>query len=257
MAEIILSRLNEQGLDEFWRIIDDCRDDEKNKTVRRDSPSRLLQDPVYSEIITESVKLNSTLVFQDRFEFGKYLLDQLTNLAPDSGLDDDAGMWSWICALYWDQLTVKRVNRQEHYIPSIGKLHGRFGHERIDYRHSARTPFHLVMKLGEKARFFLSGRSFGEMGDPIEQILSRPNVYGNTSLLETILFKYSESNGLPIKGAFSEPKRKKNQNGKWSKSGYGGARRLVKDVVPRIKITYNVDDMKPAEILSVAGTEFA
>lgn len=257
MTTFSLGRLTDQGIDEFWKIIDDCREDERNHRFKRYNPSKLLQNSAYVQVVDERVQIDSSLQFSDRYEFGKYLLEKLALLPPDVDIDYDVGLWSWLCVIYWDRLTAKRVNRQEHYIPAIGRFHGKFGHERIDYRHNARTPVHLVKKLGEKAKFFLSGRSFAEMGDPIEQILSRPNVYGNESLLETIFFKYADSDGTPTKGAFSEPKRKKNRNGKWSRAGYGGARRLVKDVVPRIKVTYNVDDMKPVEILSVAGAEFA
>jgi hypothetical protein len=174
----------------------------------------------------------------------------------------DVGLWAWLAVAYWDQFTADGVSRQEHYIPALGVLAERFGYQRVDYRHCARTPVLLFRQLGEGAKLFLSGpakkpRAMSEMGDFVEQTLSRQDVYGNPRFLEVLRKLYADENGFERVGTTAAPKWKKLRNGQWSKSGRGGVRRLVTGVLPRLKLTYNVYGMNADGIIEVAGSEFA
>jgi hypothetical protein len=193
--------------------------------------------------------------FADRFEFAQYLLS-VVDASELEGLLDDVGTLSWLTVAYWGQFTSRGVSRHEHYIPMLGEWSNKLGHQRIDYRHCVRTPLLLVRKLGDDAKFFLQPRSMGEMGDIIEQVVSRQDVFGNEKFLRMIIEHYRDEHGRPRVGATGIPKRKKLRNGKWSPSGRGGIRRLIEGVLPRLKLTYNVYDLSTSSLIELAGPEF-
>lgn len=96
-----------------------------------------------------------------------------------------------------------------------------------------------------------------DMGDFIEQILSRQDIYGNEKFLEVLRTLYADEEGYEIPGSTTPPKKKKLRNGKWSTSGRGGARRLVTGILPRLKLTYQVYDLTADQLVKLVGPEFA
>jgi hypothetical protein len=259
-SELSLRRLTPKGIEQFWAHIDGCKDDKKNGIPLRQLPIALVSGPEQTEDIGIGVTIDLTATFPTRFDFAKYLVSQFGSAWKDE-FADDAGLWAWLAAAYWSQFTAKGVNRQEHYIPSIGSLVGRLGQQRIDYRHCARTPVLLFRKLGDDAKLFLSGtakkqRPMAVMGDFIEQILSRQDVYGNERFLEVLRILYADANGFEVVGSMNPPKKKKLKNGKWSNVGRGGARRLVTGVMPRLKLTFQIDALTAKEVVELAGVEF-
>jgi hypothetical protein len=250
-----LSTLSPEGIEILWKHIDECRlakrEDRPQPPIPRNA---LLND--HSHVLLQEVLISDTEVFAGRYEFGVYINTVIGNYWADPLLENP-GLWTWLAVVYWDQFTKGGVNRQEHYIPMIPPYHGRLGHDRIDYRQCARTPVQLVRRFGEDARFFLSGRPINEMGDIVEQTISRQDIFGNERFIRTIISHFRTQEGLPKKGAASEPKRKKLKNGKWSTAGRGGIRRLVTAFLPRIKLTYNVYELTSDEIIDLAGNEFS
>ena len=262
MSDQPICRLTRQGLEEFWKYIDQSLVDRKaGQPIQSLPPGLVLSGSPFTEELQLNVTLDLAKVFNNRFELGEYLCKRFGSALNEELLNDDVGLWAWIAAAYFDQFTAKGVNRQEHYIPLIGAYAKRLGHQRLDYRHCARTPVMLVRLLGQSAKFFLCGtarrpRGMSEMGDLIEQVLSRQDVFGNERIRSVILELYQDENGLERVGSTGIPKKKKLKNGKWSQSGKGGIRRLIEGVLPRLKITYDVYDLPPQEIIALAGPEF-
>lgn len=255
-----LRRLTAKGIEQFWTHIEECKEDKKGKIPFRQLPASLVDGPEQTELIDGDVNLDLSLSFPTRFDFAKYFLSKTAPIWKDDFVED-AGLWAWIAVAYWPQFTAKGVNRQEHYIPMIGGLNGKLGQQRIDYRHCVRTPVLLVKRLGDDARLFLSGpakrpRSMAVMGDFVEQILSRQDIYGNGRFLEVLRKLYADTGGFEIPGTMNPPKKKKLKNGKWSNVGRGGARRLMTGVLPRLKLTYVVDGLTADQIVVLAGAEF-
>ena len=255
-----LRRLTSKGLDQFWAHIEGCKEDKNNGVPLRQLPSVLVDGVEQTKEVGIEATIDLSLSFATRFDFAKYIVGQIGAEWKDE-LAEDAGFWAWLAAAYWAQFTAKGVRRQEHYIPLIGDLAGKLGFQRIDYRHCARTPVLLFRKLGDEAKLFLAGaakkhRPMGEMGDFVEQILSRQDVYGNARFLEVLRKLYADVDGYEKVGSTAAPKKKKLKNGKWSKSGRGGARRLVMGVLPRLKLTYSVNDLTADQIVVLAGDEF-
>ena len=258
MVEI--SRLTPAGIEMLWDHVSGCREDKAAKNPVRPLPVELRSDPKLREQVGGAVEIDLERKFSSRFEFGKYICDQFGASWKGEFLDDP-GIWAWLAVAYWDQFTAAGVSRHEHYVPLIGPYARRLGHERLDYRSCARTPVMLFKRLGERSKFFLMGSarepsSMATMGDLIEQVLSRQDVYGNDRTLEMIITHFSDAEGRVKAGTTGIPKKKKLKNGKWSKTGYGKLRRLVEGVLPRLKLTYNVNQLTTEQVIALTGPEF-
>jgi hypothetical protein len=253
-------RLNAKGLEFFWAFIDQCRINKTNNVAIEALPSELMSSDDLTEPAPAVVTLDLDQIFDNRFELAKYMANRIGSNWSDD-LNHDVGFWAWIAVAYWSQFTANGVRRQEHYIPAMGAFAHRLSHGRIDYRHCARTPVLLFKRLGDDCKLFLAGplkkpRTMSQMGDFIEQILSRQDIFGSDRILELLRVLYSDEHGNEKVGSTVEPKKKKLKNGKWSQSGRGSARRLVMGVLPRLKLTYNVGELAAREIIDLAGPEF-
>jgi hypothetical protein len=208
-----------------------------------------------------NVQLDLDRAFADRYEFATYVVD---SIGPEwnSRLPSDYAFWNWLALAYIEQFrqSPSKFSRLEHYVVDEGPDRVTSGRP-LAYRHCARTPVLLVKQLGPDARFFLRGTvekpgTMRTMGDQVEQIVSSPKVMRSLACLELIYSLYKDpASGRALTGSMSEIARERKRNGKWSKRGYGGARRLVR-VLPRVKLTYNVELLKPDAALGVVGTEF-
>ncbi len=260
MKKIQARRLNDKGLEFFWAFIEQCRINKANGVSNEALPSELMNSADLTQPVPFVLLLDPDQIFDNRFEFAKYMVNCIGSNWSDD-LNRDVGFWAWIAVAYWSQFTASGVRRQEHYIPAMGVFAHRLSHGRIDYRHCARTPVLLFKRLGDHCKLFLAGstkkpRTMSQMGDFIEQILSRQDVFGSDRVLELLRVLYADEHGNEKVGSTVEPKKKKLKNGKWSQSGRGSARRLVMGVLPRLKLTYNVGELAPREIISLAGPEF-
>jgi hypothetical protein len=252
--KIEIRKLTDEGISEFQEYIDKARNGGPKKP-----PLHLINDLEKScdsefNIFIEDKK------FSNRYDLGIYLWEKLKNVWNDD-IRNDCGLWTWLALFYFEQLCPsKGPNRQEHYILSVGKW--KIGLIPVDYRHSVLTPVWLIKDFKEVAPFFLCGTEkkptgMDTMGDPIEQLFSRQYVMKNKKYLELIQMLYKDPKTGRVKtGAMSEPKKERLKSGKWSDVGKGGTRRLVKSVLPRLTLTFNVGEMKPEEILPLVGDEF-
>ena len=253
---MICKRLTHAGLMEFIKYIDMCHND----GIHHPFPSDILNNQDFSENIPGNKEIDPQKIFQNRYEMANYLFQQL---GEDFVLKyyNDVGVWSWFSAVYFNQFCPQenKVKRREHYILSLGEYKVQESVMPVDYRHCVRTPVYVVYKLPLIAKAIILGSknkdSLYEMGDSLEQFMSRKFLYKCIPYQDAIRLLYVGEDGLAKPGYTSKPAKQKNKKGKWSKAGYGGIRRLV-TVLPRLKIAYNLRDMSSSDIVEKAGREF-
>jgi hypothetical protein len=257
MSELLsLRRLKDTGIEEFFEFINRKRAGESVQT-----PSHLVSNPEKSEDTYLDVKVDPEKRFSNRFEFGTYLWDKIRSDWKET-LRADAGLWTWLALVYFDQLCPKKKpSNPEHYILTVGKW--RIGCARdYSYRHSVLAPVRIIKDFKDYAEFFLCGTvdkpaDMTSMGDAIEQVFSNQCVMRNKNLLDTVLSLYQDNLTKRVKkGAMSNPKIKRLKSGQWSQVGKGGVRRLIISVLPRLQLTYNVAEIEPDGLLKIAGEEF-
>lgn len=253
---ICCKRLSDAGIMEFIKYIDSCRND----GVRHPFPAQIVSDPEFSESIPDNREIDDQQKFQNRYEMADYLFQKI---GRDFVLKyyNDVGIWSWFAAVYFDQFCPlgNKVKRREHYILSLGKYAVQESVMPVDYRHCVRTPVYVICEIPEIAKAIILGSknktSLYEMGDSLEQFMSRKFLYKCIPYQHVIKYLYVTQDGLAKPGYTSKPEKQKNKKGKWSKAGYGGIRRLVA-VLPRLKIAYNLREMSSQDIVEKAGREF-
>jgi len=187
--------------------------------------------------------------FDSRLEFGTYLNEQFAG-ADFGGLmsPDSDGLWAWLAAIYFKQLTAKGVRRAEHYIVmrkgSAGSL---------AYRHAARTPYELVHIHGKYAEICLKS-PMHTFGDMTEQLASRQGIAHNRGFFQTAHEIYIK-NGSLKRGASSKPKKPKDRK-PGDRTGLGSVRRLA-IALQRLDLTYDTDEMESDQMKVVLPKEFA
>ena len=197
------------------------------------------------------VEIDPTAEFKTRYDLGVHLATQLAGqdfralMSPK--LD---GMWAWLAAVYFAQLTAKGVRRGEHYLVTrkgaIGSL---------AYRHAIRTPYELVKIHGECARICLSV-PINTMGEIAEEFASRQTIARNKGFFKTAYSLYFDGGSEKLRrGAAAKPKKPKDRI-RGDKTGLGGARRLAL-ALQRLDLTYDTEAMEPQQVRSVLPKEFA
>lgn len=138
---IALRRFNNAGLSEFKHVLDALRVGDDNAEA---SLTVLLDDEQFSEKVSPPVSFD-TRIFRDRMEFAEYAFRQLNGL--DIGLvSADAGLWSWLTVLYFDQVCPKmsdgnrKVLKEPHYVFKEGST-------RFDFRNSYRHHLWLAWRV--------------------------------------------------------------------------------------------------------------
>jgi hypothetical protein len=261
-ALLEIRALNDVGLAAFVDFVRKTRAEENLSGLLLPPPKYLLSDANFLSSKQYGSAVDSTKLFADRLELGQYLITQAGEKFSDEQYSD-YGMWAWLALVYFDQLRNKKIvtrkglatatQREEHFVPHewIVKAGRNLG-----YRHAVRTPFRVVKVFGPNARFFLSDTGMSVMGEAIEQLLSDPKILSSSKLLELIFDLYRNKDGVPRKGTFAYPP-KASKAGKKLGRGYGGLRRLTDILLPRVKLTCDVDVMTLSQIKSVCGAEFA
>jgi hypothetical protein len=147
-------------------------------------PAELLDDEVMSEPFGD-YEIDETCVFGTRFEFGKYLNEQLSG-ADFNGLmsPDCDGLWGWLAIVYFEQLAGNGIRRAEHYIVMRKGTAGS-----LAYRQAARTSFELVYIHGECAQICLKS-PIHTFGDMTKQLASRQAIAHNRGFFQTAFDLY-------------------------------------------------------------------
>jgi len=257
MSKIQLRSLNNTGVSKFSDYISEAKEAEKLGTKPPALPILILTNPDYLDPIIYNKDIDDSIIFTSRYDLGEYLRSEL----GDDFLKNhysSFGIWSWLALLWFKQIQPpsKDTNRHEHFIPyEWYKNPSDYfkGSRKLGYRHAVRGPYEAVCMLGDDAKFFLS-KNIANLGDATEQLLSTRKIISSTKLRELLIIKYSDSKGNMVRNAldFAPPVGRPNPKRK----GYGKIRRLVRDVLPRVKVTYDIDDMKIGSIVVACGDEF-
>ena len=212
-------------------------------------PEEFLTSLSYCEHVEFDVYLDENKKFDDRYQLGLYLDSELSDEQLTT-IDKDAGVWTWICCLYFAQLS-KRTNGKysgiEHYIYSPG---------RSEYRHCVATPTRLVTQFEKEFARLVISNKINDWGDMAEQITSRQYLMRCPSYRKLIMDLYiNDDTGLAKPGAASGSSSKKLKSGKRSKSGQGSVRRLALEL-KRLAINYKTDSMTSGSIQSLLNPEY-
>ena len=245
---ISVSSFNSVGLQAFKDLIN-----EKRKTVLHSAPAIVDREFVegvvalcFDKKLSTPLRGNSEIdvkkTFQTRFDVGKYLHDQLPKESNEIVPDND-GLWTWISALYFEQLL---ESRSRHTFKLWSEYRYIFLNEpRRFYRHLVFTPFWIYRTRGEDvARFFVSVAPYTG-GDAVEQLYSRVEYFVQIpSLVEAALELYVD------------PKTQKLKAGTTSKNKPGGAIRLAMQIPQQLSMTYDLSSMSKDDILDILPQEF-
>jgi len=257
-SPICVRSFNQDGMKLFYDFLTQTKTNEEDELPRPALPNDLLCNPKYLETSKFLFKVEQNQKFQSRYDLGKYLYDQCGKEILDLYYNT-CGLWTWLAVLWFDQLrppTSKKTNRYEHYIPYEWFQNPQVlfsGARKLGYRHCIRTPVEAFAKLGKESKFFLS-KNISKMGDATEQLLSTPKILSSKKLRELIIYRYSDKTGYPEKGALDYVPSKKGKIK--NKKGFGKLRRLTDDVLPRIKLTYDIDKIENKKLLNLCGQEF-
>lgn len=187
--------------------------------------------------------------FASRLEFGMYL-NEVFHHADFNGLTspDSDGLWAWLTAVYFNQLSGKGIRRQEHYLVirkgSAGSL---------AYRNAARTSYELAHIHGQNAEICLRS-PMHTYGDMTEQLASRQTIAHNRGFFQTAFSMYLKDGKLR-RGAASKPKKPKERKA-GDRTGLGSVRRLA-IALQRLDLTYDTEEMSSTLMRAVLPKEFA
>ncbi|MEQ1517732.1 MAG: hypothetical protein ABL931_14715, partial [Usitatibacteraceae bacterium] len=165
-------------------------------------PSALIDDDGLTDPYAAGA-VDAERTFDSRWDFGAYLNKQLTGVEFTELMSPEAdGLWAWLAAVYFQQLTAKGVRRSEHYIVTRKGSAGS-----LAYRQAARTSFELVHMHGENASICLRGpmHTFGEMA---EQLASRQTIAHSGTFFNAAHDLYMRD-GILRRGWSSKPKKPK------------------------------------------------
>jgi len=248
--------LNYRGIERFAEFITQTRRAEAEDGKQLAVPSHLMIDPEFLELQEFNSEVDLSRRFKDRYELGEYLVSQLGRSFIDANYEVH-GVWSWFALGWFSQLRARKTQRHEHFIPYewfANPTEWFGGYQSLGYRHSVRASFEVVARFGESGRFFISQRGPSYFGDASEQLLSEQRIRSSAKLLELLFELYQDTDGYMKRGALD--KVAPPDKAKGSKSGYGGIRRLTDAVLPRVKLTHDIDLMPTKLILKICGDEF-
>lgn len=230
-----LARFSSAGIAQF---VDVVRSVARGGSI--DSLNALIQNPDFS-IEASSVEIDTSLRFSTRYQCGQYLNELLAGI--DHGLERDPALWSWLAAVYFDQLCplgkdgARRVGELARYVPASTSFQ-KF------YRHLLVGPF-LVYRAHadqpDRARALLANPVHSP-GEVAEQFASRQELVTNRAVLEAATELYVDRKTLALK------------IGAGGKSA-GSARRFA-DFINQIDLTHDLYAMDASHLLSLLPREF-
>ncbi len=262
MAERMkVSALNNAAIEQFREFISKTRDSENTSGKQLQPPSYLISDPDCLSKKKYNAGVDLSLVFADRYEFGKYLVESFGDDFDDEYYHD-SGLWAWLALAYFEQLRGKKfrtrngrrsaTQKVEHFVPHEWlKATGRS----LGYRHSVRTAFRFYREFGDNARFYTSKRGMESFGDMAEQTASDSRIMSSPVLRQLMMDLYQNEDGYAKTGTLAI-RPSSSAKARRSSKAFGKLRRLMDDYLPRVQLTYDVNVMKPDEIRKLCGDEF-
>ncbi len=233
-----IRRLNSNGLDAFRAHVNLKRTDPLDDVI-------LNSDEFSEPLPGHDIEVAE---YASRYDFGSALVSAFVS-APihrvlDESFDD---VWNWIAAVFYPQLTRRKVNRVEHYIVTR-----RGETSNLAYRHSARTAFELVRIHGEAARICLF-QPMHRHGQLLESMAASRSIRTNRTLFAVASRLYLVD-GRAKSGFGSKPvKAKARKPG--DMTGRGSVRRLPM-ALRRLDLTYDVGSLTAEDATPLLPREF-
>lgn len=242
MAIVRVRELNQIGLQEFENLLEKLKDNPSmaqwNDKIRKEIDEILFNNEYTSEFGSD-YKIDSDKEFENRYDFGKYLYGIFRN----KHIEKEVGLLSWLALLFFQQICKKsdknnrlKVLSKYRYIPEIENS-WRF------YRHLVLTPILVWQRLKEDSIILLSNPLY-ESGDAVEQLMSRQDFIANENILTV------------ARQLYFDEKKKKPKPRSFSDSEPGNAKRLARDIVPQLSMTYDLYDAPIEQILGLLPEEF-
>ena len=222
-------------------------------------PSYIHEIDPFSEEFTElisDVSIDADQTFENRFELAKYLTpiidEAFISKETKRKYINNPDFWSWFSLVYINQLTGnftkrKRISRQEHYIPAIGRYRMKWSSMPIAYRHSVREPYRLYSLYGESSKIYFA-KKVSDAGNIIESMRSRKSTSSHKGIHEYLIRKYAKEDGF-ARPRTADPVRPSARQGKSSTV------RLAK-IYKRLNISYVGPLLDADEIASNVGPGF-
>ena len=241
-------RFNDNGLKAFNSFIEQTRDFESRGNPKMPLPP-LVTDSSLTEVVSKKSSIDSSKKFSNRYEMAEYLTSEWKDFSNVQY--EDIGAWSWLAALYFDQLRGPKTQRSEQFIPDI--YNPKTPGQDLTYRHSVYFPFYLKKEYEDPfCKLILMRKTAEFAGDPLEQCCSRGSVLSSATIRKLVCQLYQDkSTGRTKPGSFDPPSDSRVKK----KVGYGGARRLIPVIIPRLKKSFDVQNMSVKDIISVGGKE--
>jgi len=258
-----VAQLTEKGILKFKEWIEDARDSEVNHGKTMPLPLNLLKIGHYSATIGINWRINQAEPFTTRYDLAKYLHETSQKAGITQSEISNDHMWAWLALFYSDKLrnpgAPKKGGdpltvRQEHWIPAELLELTETEVNRQSHRHSVRIAYQLFDRYGVGSKLFFS-KQLHYLGEGIEQTQSRRTIRESDSLIALLRHKYEAKDGYFRAGTWAQVPKPKKKAAIKKKTGFGCARRMIKDFIPSIALTYDYDEMSPIEIckLSTSG----
>ena len=243
MEKVKIRAFTQEGLQRFEGFLDDLKDNpsraEWNDKLRKEIDELLFDEDLSTEFHDGSHKIDREKKFERRYEFGEYLY----SIFREKHVEKETGMLSWLALLFFDQICKKtgksnrvKVLSKYRYIPEIDNS-WRF------YRHLILTPILVWQRLKNDSILLLSN-PLHQSGDAVEQLMSRQDFIANENMITVARKLYiDEETRRPKPKVFSD-------------SEPGNAKRLARDIVPQLSMTYDLYDSSVSQIMNLLPDEF-
>jgi hypothetical protein len=241
MESVKIRKFNRSGLQAFENLLDDLKSNpsqaEWNTNLKMKIDNLLFDKNLTSEF--GDYEIDRCKNFDNRYDFGEYLY----GIFESKHVEKEIGMLSWVALLFFDQICRKsgksyrlQILSKYRYIPEIENS-WRF------YRHLILTPILVWQRLKGDSILLLSNPLY-ESGDAVEQLMSRQDFIANDNILSI------------ARKLYLDEEKKKPKPRSFSDSEPGNAKRLARDIVPQLSMTYDLYEAPINQIMNLLPEEF-
>jgi hypothetical protein len=202
-------------------------------------PLGLLDDPEATDPLHPSIP-RPTKIYERRYDLGGDLVELLARLDVVN-VQADTGVWDWLSLCLIDQICPTREGGRRKVLHVANYLLDWNNHKRRN-RHLIRTNWSVVRVHGAPSRFILAGPLY-EHGEVVEQLTAYQDVITSKPLIAAIGSLVWDDDKATFKRGFG------------SRTGPGSARR-VRVFAEQFRLTYDLDLMRPEQILALLPREF-